>query len=435
VGLHRYFAPLLADSGLYNTWGIADLLWDYRLMARRHVGKGEMPSARIYDELRKNPYSTRVEWRFPKHGQLNLMPIGRPTPKLKNRIQLFVWREFIDRLDGISLLRTLEEDLRHSYDYILIDLPNLLTAPSPTSFFIQRRMSDDIIACLTLDESTIDTTARALKLIIAAEDQARHGVFPVPMRVEPGELRLLEEQRATLMQRFGQWIRLPLGVSGNDYWSRIEIPQIPFYMYSKVLAVIAERPSQHGRMLAAYEALTSFASQGQVRRSAVLTDFERHALMATFESFVPPAPSSDTFEAPLTPYQGEERYFFVSYAREDADSVWPIMQKLQDLGMNLWWDVGIPGAANWSDFIRRQIVRSTAMVLFASERSLISSYVLNEIQEGRRHNKPLLTVRLDAVPPPSPFLTLLSAHQMVDAFASNFDLQLNQTVQYLEQVD
>ena len=44
---------------------------------------------------------------------------------------------------------------------------------------------------------------------------------------------------------------------------------------------------------------------------------------------------------PFTAYEGRDPYFFVSYAHEDAEPVYPEMAWLQPAGFNLWHDDGI----------------------------------------------------------------------------------------------
>lgn len=298
LNLHQYIGPLLSDSGLHNTWGIVDILWDYSSRARQKARKGQVVPTEIYDELREKHYTTSVEWRFQEPGHLDLIPVVRATPESKNRIELSSWRELIDVLDGAALLTSFERDVRRRYDYILIDLPNLTTM-LPSSFFVLRQMSGDIVACFTLDTDTIETTTAALKLIMNAKRGTNCNVYPVPMRVELAEAELHYKQRTTAAHRFGDWVRLLPGVSEDDYWSSIEIPSRPRYAVSRapstVLAAIAEEPSPLS-MLAAYERLTSFVTQGQVMQNAVLTNAQRRTLIAKYDTFVPPP--SEMLEAP-----------------------------------------------------------------------------------------------------------------------------------------
>jgi len=43
-------------------------------------------------------------------------------------------------------------------------------------------------------------------------------------------------------------------------------------------------------------------------------------------------------DKPFPAYQGDDPYIFVSYAYDDADLVFPEMQRLRDAGFNVWYD-------------------------------------------------------------------------------------------------
>jgi len=43
-------------------------------------------------------------------------------------------------------------------------------------------------------------------------------------------------------------------------------------------------------------------------------------------------------DKPFPAYQGDDPYIFVSYAHDDADLVFPEMQRLRDAGFNVWYD-------------------------------------------------------------------------------------------------
>ncbi len=46
------------------------------------------------------------------------------------------------------------------------------------------------------------------------------------------------------------------------------------------------------------------------------------------------------------PYEGNEKYIFVSYAHVDGDIVYPIIERLHDAGFRIWFDEGIEWVLN-----------------------------------------------------------------------------------------
>ena len=77
---------------------------------------------------------------------------------------------------------------------------------------------------------------------------------------------------------------------------------------------------------------------------------------------------------------GGEAKFFVSYAREDAQVVLKLVEKLQGAGANLWVDErGLRGGDLWDDVVQEEIDACEGILVFLSPDSVASRHVRNEV--------------------------------------------------------
>lgn len=71
---------------------------------------------------------------------------------------------------------------------------------------------------------------------------------------------------------------------------------------------------------------------------------------------------------PLAAYEGPKPYIFVSYAHTDETLVFAEIRRLQDSGVNVWYDSGIHPGSEWSDAIASAIKRADRFVYFITPR-------------------------------------------------------------------
>ena len=95
------------------------------------------------------------------------------------------------------------------------------------------------------------------------------------------------------------------------------------------------------------------------------------------------------------PYTGKRGYVFISYSHDDKLRVYPILKMLQLNKCRIWYDDGIQGGENWRKTIRTKIKNSTLVLLFSSEISHGSPYVMYEYTEAQSFDKPTVIVHLD----------------------------------------
>jgi hypothetical protein len=97
-------------------------------------------------------------------------------------------------------------------------------------------------------------------------------------------------------------------------------------------------------------------------------------------------------QLPFRAYSGAEPYAFVSYARADSDTVYPIIKALYDRDILMWYDEGIDVGAEWSQKIADRIINCSKLILFISPASIKSHHVRQEINFANGKHKQILPV-------------------------------------------
>lgn len=116
-------------------------------------------------------------------------------------------------------------------------------------------------------------------------------------------------------------------------------------------------------------------------------------------------------DKPFPAYEGEHGYFFVSYAHEDTELVYPEMAWIRDAGFNLWYDDGIHVGSVWRRALADALSGAGGLIFFATERSVVSNNCLREINFALDEDKPLFVVQLDDAPLPAELRLSLSDRQ------------------------
>lgn len=100
-------------------------------------------------------------------------------------------------------------------------------------------------------------------------------------------------------------------------------------------------------------------------------------------------------ETTFPAYQGEDAYIFVCYAHEDLRSVLSELERLRDLGFNVWYDEGISLGHAWTDEIANAILGATEFIYFVSVASVASRNCRNELQFAASRSKKIIAVYLE----------------------------------------
>jgi pimeloyl-ACP methyl ester carboxylesterase len=124
-------------------------------------------------------------------------------------------------------------------------------------------------------------------------------------------------------------------------------------------------------------------------------------------------------ERPFPAYQGNAPYFFVSYAHDDDELVYPEMAWLHEVGFNLWYDDGIQVGSVWRKAIADAVSGASALIFFATSRSVKSRNCSKEISFILDDDKPVFVVQLDDATLPSELRLSLSDRQAMIRSAFN----------------
>ncbi|MFI6449048.1 FxSxx-COOH system tetratricopeptide repeat protein [Kitasatospora sp. NPDC050543] len=301
-GLHRYYHPLLVDPELHATDGLIDLLRAYVKQALPSAtGPAGQPPGEWLDEPgRLDGYLCGLALDLPPGGKLDFLPAGRQNAAYSAAVTSFNWRSFYHGRDirGGELLRALRERWARDYDYVLIDSR---TGVSDTSGICTVLMPDTVVDCFTFSAQNIRGGVDAARTIADAEERAIR-VLPVPMRVEDAEQERLEAGRDYARESFapylGRWLPAERRAA---YWSDVEVPYKPFYAYEEVPATVADRPQEARSLLNAFERLTGWITDGQVRALRPLSGEARRRLYGAY----------------LRSARSVPRQVYISYAPED----------------------------------------------------------------------------------------------------------------------
>jgi len=100
-------------------------------------------------------------------------------------------------------------------------------------------------------------------------------------------------------------------------------------------------------------------------------------------------------ERPIPAYAGDGPYVFVCYAHEDKEIVYPEIRRLQDQGIDVWWDEGISPGSEWSDALANAIEGCSYFVYFITPRSVATENCRRELNHAIAETRQLLAVYLE----------------------------------------
>ena len=266
-GLHRFFHPFLDPRVLTSTTGVIDIITDYAWAATTDTTRsGDWH--RDYARVERHAVSLtpeRLGWHFPGEGALDFLSAGRQNHDYSAAISSFEWDNFYERLGGGLFLDALREDMKATYDYVLIDSR---TGLSDNADICTLHMPDVLVDCFTLSDQALDGAAQVAGAVAAsAEGGLRRQpirVLPVPMRIDEGEKEKVDAGRALARLKFAG---LPKHLSGEElaaYWGAVEIPYRPYYAYEETLATVGDAPGLANSLLSAFERLTAVISDGEI---------------------------------------------------------------------------------------------------------------------------------------------------------------------------
>ncbi|MEJ2131712.1 MAG: TIR domain-containing protein, partial [Gammaproteobacteria bacterium] len=99
---------------------------------------------------------------------------------------------------------------------------------------------------------------------------------------------------------------------------------------------------------------------------------------------------------PFAAYEGDQPYFFVSYAHEDGPLAYAEMAWIHAAGFNLWYDDGIHVGSVWRRALADALTGSSGLIFLATSHSIASEHCLKEISFALDEKKAVLVVQLDS---------------------------------------
>ncbi|MFJ6812951.1 FxSxx-COOH system tetratricopeptide repeat protein [Streptomyces avermitilis] len=267
-GLDRFFRPFLDPHALAATSGIIDIINEYAWAAT----SGSQRSGAWHQEyahVEQHAVSLTPErhgLRFAKGGSLDFLSAGRQDRSYSATVSSFEWDNFYERLGGGLFLDALRDDMKASYEYVLIDSR---TGLSDNADICTIQMPDMLVDCFTLSDQSLDGAAAVARSVEDGYRKRKIRVLPVPMRIDEGEKEKVDAGRALARLKFDG---LPKGLGGEDlspeelsqYWGAVEIPYRPYYAYEETLATVGDESGIANSLLSAFERLTNVISDGEV---------------------------------------------------------------------------------------------------------------------------------------------------------------------------
>jgi MinD-like ATPase involved in chromosome partitioning or flagellar assembly len=422
--LHKYLRPFLPDPSCRSVTGVIDLLWDYARLARR--ASTVEPSAIVPESAKGIGCECTIpaQLELKGGGQIHFIPAGaegmRPI-----RESYFSWAELVDRLRGSHALHLFFDGVATEYDIVLIDLPS---GPVTEAISLPAVNSNLIFVCFTLDSESIDAASRTARWFSNRLGNADLTIFPVATMVDySAEYDLLCRAREYAKKRFEwlNWDELALrsGRSSTPF-TIPELPYIPYYKYNRRIPHLTKDPSSLA------QSCLRLAISISLNTELDLPDFSEDDLRKYEDEFADTHAADDTADNhPLPrPYDGDESYAFISYAREDQDQVLDVARNLALLEFRVWWDQGILAGSEWEAFLQTKISRCRHLLLFLSARSATSLHVARELATATALGKPVLTVRLDWTEIGSVHKEYLSKYQILDRRSPGFEEKLGRAM-------
>lgn len=96
------------------------------------------------------------------------------------------------------------------------------------------------------------------------------------------------------------------------------------------------------------------------------------------------------------PKISNDNYYFVSYSHKDYKEVYKMILYLQNEGINIWYDRGLPPGRDWEIEVERSISKfnCAGVILFTSENYVTSSACVNELKLITRYKKDYLSINI-----------------------------------------
>lgn len=121
---------------------------------------------------------------------------------------------------------------------------------------------------------------------------------------------------------------------------------------------------------------------------------------------------------PFAAYHGDDPYLFVSYSHRDTALVFPELERLRELGFNVWYDEGISPGTQWSDELAHRIDGCQQFVFFVTPRSAASQHCSDEAFYALDKGIPIRAVHLEPTQLPPGLQLRMGSQQAILKYES-----------------
>lgn len=128
----------------------------------------------------------------------------------------------------------------------------------------------------------------------------------------------------------------------------------------------------------------------------------------------------------VSPYEGQEKYIFISYCLRDKKNVFPIMEQLVRDGCRIWFDEGIDPGTEWQEILVSRLKGCSMCIAFLSENFLNSCHCRREMNFAIVKKKTLITVMLEPVTLTPGMELQLSAVRAIHKYSYQYSLEREQ---------
>lgn len=97
-------------------------------------------------------------------------------------------------------------------------------------------------------------------------------------------------------------------------------------------------------------------------------------------------------------YEGEQPFVFFSYCHADAEKVYPVMERLYELGIRFWYDNGLHAGDDWPEVIADHLDKCSVVLVMMSPASADSHNCRRELTTALEWKKTLAVVMMEDFP-------------------------------------
>ena len=95
------------------------------------------------------------------------------------------------------------------------------------------------------------------------------------------------------------------------------------------------------------------------------------------------------------PYEGNEKYIFVSYNHDDSEKVYDIITEFHHRGYRIWHDKGIPLGDSFLEHLAMREKECSVVFSFLSPAYFESQYCMQELKFAVTNGKPIIPIMLE----------------------------------------